>query len=669
MFEASPFLLALILGCTLCLSLFLTKTMALIGPKLGLMDQPSERRVHLTPIPRAGGIAIWLTFLASAWGLFLCFPGEFQSAQRQHLSAFSIASALLMVIGVIDDGRGMRASVKLGGQILASGLFFWFEPSLHESIPYVGKAPTLVAAVVFIGWCVLLINAFNLIDGLDGLCSGLVLVSLCTLGALGLFRGSTAEAVMVFVMMAAVLGFYRYNLNPAQIFLGDAGSMMLGLFLATSATQMGGERTMVGAMMLPVAIAGVPLLDVLLAIWRRSIRRKLSRARGEEVAQGIFAPDRDHLHHRYLDRGMKHSRVALLLQAFALLLATLGLFPIIVGGRGLVVTLTGFFILGLIGLQHFARIELVQSGSIVHLVIKRPKGRRLARLIQYFYDVVALTLAGWLGMIVETNFGLRNENGVWSLNYLFLFVLAGILVLQILRTYRRVWGRATLREFFVVAASLTFGGLSASGLWSFSNQDVTWSDFRCGFVASQFAIWLILLPRALPEAIRELALDSRHRKFPPPGEAREQLLVYGAGTCGNLFIGHLKSCAPDEYKHIRVLGFIDDNPVLRRRFLQGFRIFGGLDCLAELIKKHPIDGIIVAITEQNPEVLKKVSRVAEELNLRIYEWTVEPLPRLISREGKSDPTRATPTVMGSDDCCAEAISQPAANSQSPESAR
>lgn len=666
MTDASPPLLALVFGCTLCLGLFLTKTMVLVGPKLGLMDQPDGRRVHLTPIPRAGGIAIWLSFLASAWGLFLFFPEDFQSAHRRYLSAFSIASALLMVIGVIDDWRGMRASVKLGGQILAACLFFWLEPSLHESIPYFGKAPTLVAAVVFIAWCVLLINAFNLIDGLDGLCSGLVLVALCTLGALGLFRGSTAEAMMVFVMMAAVLGFYRYNLNPAQIFLGDAGSMTLGFFLATSATQLGGKWTIAEAMMLPLAIAGVPLLDVLLAVWRRSIRKKLNLARGEKVAQSIFAPDRDHLHHRYLDRGMKHSHVALLLQVFALLVATLCLFPIILGGRALVITATGFFILALIGLQHFARIELVQSGSILHHVIKRQERRRSTAVMQYSYDVIALTLAGWVGMIMETNYGFRNETGVWSLEFLFLFVLSGIVVLKLLRTYHRVWGRATLREFFVVAASLTLGGLVTSSLWSFSNQDVTWSDFRCGFVASQFSIWLILLPRAIPEAIRELALDSRHRKFADTGENRQQVLVYGAGTCGNLFIGNLKSCEPGEFSHLRVVGFIDDNPVLRRRLLQGFRIFGGLDCLAELIKKHPIDGIIVAITEQNPEVLKKVSRVATKLNLQVYEWKVDPLPRSISREGQFDPTSSTSSVIGSDDCCAQANHQTAAKSQGPD---
>ena len=252
---------------------------------------------------------------------------------------------------------------------------------------------------------------------------------------------------------------------------------------------------------------------------------------------------------------------------------------------------------------------------------------------------------------------------MWSLSFLFLFVLSGIVVLKMLRTSRRVWGRATLREFFVVAASLTLCGLVTSSLWSFSNQDVTWSDFRCGFMASQFSVWLILLPRAIPEAIRELALDSRHRKFADAGENRQQVLVYGAGTCGNLFIGNLKSCEPGEFSHLRVVGFIDDNPVLRRRLLQGFRVFGGLDCLAELIKKHRIDGIIVAITERNPEVLKKVSRVATELNLRVYEWTVAPLPRLISREGQLDPTSSTTSVMESVDCCAQASKQPTAKSQ------
>lgn len=664
MFVSPLLSLALVLTCTLCLAVFLTKTMVLIGPKLGLMDQPDARRVHLEPIPRAGGIAIWLSFLAGAWGLTLFFPEDFQSAQRHHLSAFSIASAVLMVTGVIDDWRGMRASVKLGGQILAAGLFFWLEPSLHESIPYLGKAPTLVAAAVFIGWCVLLINAFNLVDGLDGLCSGLVLIGLCTLGAIGLFRGSTAEAVMTSVMMAAVLGFYRYNLNPAQIFLGDAGSMMLGLYLATSATQIGGEQTIVGALMLPVAIAGVPLLDVLLAIWRRSTRMSLNRAHGRVTDEGIFTPDREHLHHRYLNLGVKHSHVALILQAYALLLATLALFPIILGGRGLVVSLTGFFILALVKLQNFAPIELVQSGSIIHLTIKRPKARRLTRVLPYIYDIIALTFAGLMAMIVETNFGLRNETGVWSLNYLFLFAGAGIVVLNSLRTYNRIWGRATLRDFVLVAASLTMVGIVVSGIWSISNKDVTWSDFRCGFLASQFALWLILLPRALPEAIRELALDSRHRGFgDDAGENRHRVLVYGAGTCGNLFIGNLKNCEPQEYSHLRVVGFIDDNPALSRRLLQGFRIFGGLDCLAELIKKHPIDGIIVTITERNPEVIEKVSQVAEELNLQVYEWTAEPLPRILSRQGKSDPTNSSTSIMGPYDCCAQASRQSTAKSQ------
>lgn len=628
------------------------------GPKLGLIDEPGARRVHLYSKPRAGGIAIWLSFLATAWGLFLFFPDDFRSGPRHYLSAFSIASALLIVIGVIDDCRDMRASVKLGGQILVAALFFWLVPSLHHTLPYFGEVATPVAAVVFIGWCVLLINAFNLIDGLDGLCSGLVLVGLLTLGVLGLSQGSTAEVLVFLVMAVAVLGFYRFNLNPAKIFLGDAGSMMLGFFVATSAIQVSGGWSMVGALMLPVAIAGVPLLDVLLAVWRRSIRSRLSRARGVEVAQGVFAPDRDHLHHRLLDRGMTQSQVALILQAFAVILAILGLFPMIVGGRGLVVTLTSFFILGLVGLHHVARIELVQSVSMLYLAIKNPKSRRLVRSLAYLYDVIALTLAGWLGMVVETNFGLRNENGVWSINYLCFFVLSGIVVLKILRIYRWVWGRATLRDFFVVAASLSFCALMTSGLWSFSNQDVTWSDFRCGFIASQFSIWLILLPRVLPEAIRELALDSRHRSFGVPGEEREQVLVYGAGTIGNSFIGYLKSGEPEQYSHFRVAGFIDDNPALHGRVMQGFRIFGGLACLAELAKKHTIDGIIVTTSEQNPDLLKKISQIVQGHNLRVYEWVVEPLPHLISPEAKPPALDCSSPVVPPDNCCARGDQAP-----------
>lgn len=610
-------------------SLALTRVMIVLGPKWGLMDEPDERRVHQTPVPRAGGIAIWVSFLAVVWSARLLFPDLFTGLREEQLLAFTLASAFLMIVGVIDDWRGMNALVKLGGQAVAGLLYFVLDSSLRDFAIFGFELPQAVSALVFVGWCILLINAFNLIDGLDGLCSGLVVVSLLVIAGFGLANDKQVDPVLVLAMAAAVAGFIRYNFNPAKIFLGDAGSMMLGFYLATSATQVGGERAAIGAIMLPIAIAGVPLLDVLLAIWRRSARNHLKKTKGEEVAGGVFAPDKDHLHHRFLELGLTQKRVALLLQGLAVILAALCFVPILVGGRGLVITVCGFLILGLIGLRHFARLELIHTGSILHLVVKRRQGRAIARLMHYLYDLGALTLAGFLAMTVETNFGTRDENGVWSVNFLILFIVVGVVSLQSLRIYRRVWSRPAMREFFLVAVALSVGALLTSSIWAASKNNVTWADFRCGLLGGQMAAWLVLGPRALPEMIRELAVDSKHRKLVKNCPDREQILIYGAGTRGTLFIEFLKNCAPEEFADFKVAGFLDENPKLRNRWLQGYRIHGGLACLEDLAGLYPISGVMVAITELPDEALRRLLEQASRLGLTVYQWSADQQPQKV----------------------------------------
>lgn len=605
----------------------LTRLMIVVGPKLGLMDEPDERRVHQVPIPRAGGISIWISFLMFAWIARFLFPEAFTEVQVRQLWAFSLSSLVLMLVGFVDDRQGMNALVKLGGQVLAACLFFYLDSTLWEFSVFGFDLPMIVAGAIFVAWCVLLINAFNLIDGLDGLCSGLVLVSLFAIAGLGFAHGAITDAVTVSLMIAAVAGFIRYNFNPAKIFLGDAGSMMLGFFLATSATHLGGERAVLGSVMLPIAIAGVPLLDVLLAVWRRSARNHLSKKNGAQKAGGVFSADKDHLHHRFLAMGLTQRRVALILQGFAVLLAALCFVPMLVGGRGLVITLCGILILGLFGLRHFARVELVQTGSLLHLAVKRRQGRAIVRAMHYCYDIVAILLAGFLAITIETNFGARNVNGVWSVNFLVLFLMFEIVALQILRIYRRIWSRPALREFFLVSTGLTISALMASSVWSVSKEDVNWADFRCGFIGAQIAMWFVLIPRALPEVIRELAVDSRHRKLVRKTGGRKQILVYGAGMRGNLFLEFLKNCAPEELHEFNIAGFLDENPKLRRRTLQGFKIFGGLEQLEELSRIYPLHGIMVTITHMPEDALRRVFDTASELNLKVYQWTADTMPR------------------------------------------
>lgn len=611
----------ILLVITFLLSLALTRLMIHVGPKLGLMDQPDARRIHVTPIPRAGGLSIWLTFMAAYHiGKFVC-PELFVGEPDRYMKAFTIASSLLMIVGLIDDRQGMKPLVKLAGHVASSAIFFWISPIGQGNFMGI-EVPFLIDMGIFVMWSVLLINAFNLIDGLDGLCGGLVTISLSVITVLALAHGNTATAMIAATMLVSLAGFMKYNLNPARIFLGDAGSMLLGFFIACATSQSGGRRAVVGSVLLPIAIAGIPLLDVMLAIWRRSVRSIVSQWNGGSKV-GVFSPDKDHLHHRFLARGMNQKHVAMLIQAIAILIATFCMVPMLVGNRGLSITICGMMLLGLFGLRHLAQVELLNTGSLIHLVVKRRNRHSAMRAWYYLYDVIALTLAAAIAIAVETNLGTRPYETALSVRFIATFLTCQVVALQILRIYRRVWHRSAMREYLTIATGLTVGGAVASSLFWVSQNDLAWSNLRCGFIAVQLAIWFILVPRALPEIFRELAVDSGHRNLSNRKNAGKQVLVYGAGDLGNLFVDYLKTCTPDRFQTFQISGFLDDNPKLKSRTINGFKIHGDLGVLESLNFDFPIHGILIAIANISAEQLELVTTIAARLGISVYRWEAD----------------------------------------------
>ncbi|MDB4785621.1 undecaprenyl/decaprenyl-phosphate alpha-N-acetylglucosaminyl 1-phosphate transferase, partial [Akkermansiaceae bacterium] len=282
----NPTFAVALIAAAFFVSVALTRIFISLGPRLGLMDEPDERRVHVTPIPRAGGLAVWLAFLIVLWVVDAILPDLFVGHHYTKNIAWTISSAILIFVGFIDDRAGLKPLVKLAGQAIAAAVFYYLY--YPEGFSIAGfEIPHVAGWVIFVLWCVALINAFNLIDGLDGLCGGLVIVSLSMILAIAWSIGNWRDSAFIILMIGAVTGFLVYNFNPARIFLGDAGSMMLGFFIASSANDIAGERALIGSLMLPIAIAGVPLLDVILAIWRRSSRRELQKTQGEGKGGGI----------------------------------------------------------------------------------------------------------------------------------------------------------------------------------------------------------------------------------------------------------------------------------------------------------------------------------------------------------------------------------------------
>ena len=607
----------------LALSLVLNRVMLAVAPRLGLMDEPGERRIHAKPIPRAGGVAIWLSFmLVMVLQLSLRPLPDSGNLSWNWLGAFAAGSAVLMVAGIADDRRGLSPWVKLGAHALAPTVFFLIHPVRNGFFP--ADWPWGFDLGLFVVWSVVLINAFNLIDGLDGLCGGLAALATVALGLLCLVNDRLDAAVLMFVMAGAIVGFLKYNLNPARIFLGDAGSMLLGFFIAAAATDAVGRKAVVGIIMLPIAVAGVPMLDVLLAIWRRGARRWVAQLRGEKTAGGIFSADSDHLHHRLLRSGGSQHKAALTLHVISIVLAVLAFLPMFLGDRLLGFSIVGFLVVGLVGMRNLMRVEMEHTGSVIHLAIKLPGHRRRVAAALFLYDLCVLAVAGGAAVVIETNRFVRGADPMELGRFVMIFVILGSLVLLVAKVHRRLWVRATMRDIIAVQFWLLIAALASFTLFSLMYSKLEWSALRLAVIAFVFACVGVSLPRVMLELLREFALEARHRS--PVRELEEgdygPVVILGAGDLGTLFLEHLKSISGDLYPKMRVLGFIDESQVLHGRRLRSFLILGGLSSVPDLVADEGLKGIVLAIQNPRQDLLDRLAELSDQYGLKIYRWQV-----------------------------------------------
>lgn len=331
-------------------SLLMTPAAAGIGHRFRLVDRPSERKIHTRPVPRIGGVALFLAFFLPL--LFVAFNRKMfmqYVSTDYRLVAFVAGAVLIFGLGLWDDIRRLPSWFKFTGQVLVAAIMFYGGIRINVvSFPFV-EALHLgwlsLPATIF--WFVLVINAINLIDGLDGLAAGISLFVSLTMLVICLVNGRILEALGFAALGGSLLGFLRYNFNPASIFMGDCGSYFLGFVLASMSILGSIKGQFATAMLIPVMALGIPLIDTLFAPIRRFF-----------LGQKMFQPDSGHLHHRLLKLGYTQRRAVLLIYACTVVLGILAIF--LVHARDetaaavLLVVGSGVFFLGrVIGLQLF----------------------------------------------------------------------------------------------------------------------------------------------------------------------------------------------------------------------------------------------------------------------------------------------------------------------------
>ena len=287
-----------------------TELVRVIALRLGALDSPGGRRVHRRPTARLGGLGIFWGFAVALLLAVYTNSSAHAALDASGVGAIGLlaGAGLMLITGLLDDVRGMGAPTKLFVQIAAATLVYLSGWRLeYIGIPGVGSwALGDFSLPLTVGWIVFATNAINLIDGLDGLASGIALIA--AIAVFALVGPDVGSGVIAIALAGALLGFLWFNLSPALIFMGDAGSLFVGFAIATltlrCAVRMGPEAFPV----LPLLILAVPIADTTSAIVRRvSAAARTSRSAGElfhEARRRVFTADRGHLHHRLLDAGL-----------------------------------------------------------------------------------------------------------------------------------------------------------------------------------------------------------------------------------------------------------------------------------------------------------------------------------------------------------------------------
>lgn len=297
---------------TMIVSLILTPIIKLISFKIGAVDRPGDRRINTKTMPSAGGLSIFLAFsFALLWEFRTMIPFDF-------VWPILLGATIVVITGLLDDIFELSPMQKLIGLTFAA-LEIYFVAGIKIStvtIPYFGFIDLgWFALPMTLIWILAITNAVNLIDGLDGLASGVSIISLTTIGIISyFFLPNFVEVPMViFTLIAAIIGFFPYNFYPATIFLGDTGALFLGFMISVLSLQGLKNATFI-SVLTPMFILGVPITDTVYAM----IRRKFNK-------QKISSADKMHLHHRLLSLGFSHRGTVLTIYALALVFSFIAL--------------------------------------------------------------------------------------------------------------------------------------------------------------------------------------------------------------------------------------------------------------------------------------------------------------------------------------------------------
>ncbi len=586
------FIHAICMASVACLlALFLTPLVRGFMKRIGAVDLPDPRRVNRTPIPRGGGLAVVAAFFSALIVTYVVCPNLLAEDKVfvPILPTFCVATIILVTVGFVDDRFGLSPLFKLMIQLIVAGVMCWGGARLilPTSWGVFWASPWAYVPLTLV-WYIAIINAFNLIDGLDGLSSGLAIIATIGMIGVGYFVNPTEIPLVALILIGALLGFLRYNYNPATVFLGDSGSLFIGLTLATFAlTSRRGDAFLV-SMGLPVLFLGVPIVDTFLAILRRTLRHVMLCTEDSEKKEGtgeakmVMTADREHLHHRFLSLAKGNQRVAVWsLYCLGIGLVILGFITLAVKQSKASIFLIGFLGFVFVIVRMMTNVELWDAG---HLLAKpgSRNGRKAIAIPTYILcDIVSMVVLFFF-LILLLHPLLPALSGIQWSNVFLVYAVPVIVFMTFSKAYTRIWGRSMPRDRFSILIAIFLGScISHIGI-SFVRPELSSALLRLHM------LWAMLLPlpliciRLARTAFLQYLSAFENRQLCRAAlidHSIERVLFYGAGLNLSAYLTIYN--ANVTCNHVALLGILDDDRGLRGRVFYGIPILGPLEVLED----------------------------------------------------------------------------------------
>jgi len=556
----------------------LTPVAAWVACAVGAMDAPGPRKVHQHPIPRLGGLAVIAAVLIvggpTCW--YLMVHGK-PLGGGLWLGGLLLGLIPIVSVSFIDDVRTLRAAPKFLLHLLGAAIAVWFGVSLNSELHLFGHtiAVGFLAAPLSVIWLVGVTNAFNIVDGLDGLSAGLALISAMSLAGVFLLAGQSGTATAVLVLAGSLVGFLPRNIYPAQIFMGDTGATAIGFCLAALALKGGSTLSAGFATLLPVFTLGMPVAETAISMARRILRRVERHDAG-----GVFDADRNHMHHRLLALGVNHPNAVFILYAAGATLAGGALLSMYMTARAASLLLMAFLLAGVLGVRRLGYDEfaLIRNGIALR-VYEAPVLKKSMFVV--FMDLVNVACGVYCAVALKTDDWNLAHHRTAAVTMAAVAAPISVATFSRLGLYKGSWRLADVEDFTRACGATIVGAALAlvaeSLLWP---AEVSISSFA---IYAMAAMVLVIGSRASYQV-----LATMQRRASTDGEP---VVIYGAGRRG---AAALRQLLFNQSTGLRPVAFIDDDPEKLGRVLNGVPIAGSVHGLSDVLEQFAARAVIVA---------------------------------------------------------------------------